>query len=347
MTWRALAGLSLALVACGSVTPRPPRPVTAAVVGAPSAPETTGAPDSAAPDGPPVAHAVENRISCYGLSLDLSDAWRDDTNYEFRSAQSTIENLSFEPSELQPAQVRPWLEEVRKRFDGAYGAKPSVAELYENPHFAALGVRISIKPQFLYDIYVTLDDRVMGITVKCRAECDATVRGIVRSLSKPEAAAAPGGAKGTAHRYRVKGMVFDSIQAFELPREWAFLEEGAVDATHERRVYCCRTSSLPADHTLPWEIHWSSVLSEGLAKTPRVEETLNGKPDDASKALPVRLYHREGHVTDELGEKVFASSSSAVMTLGGDAFVCHLRAAPSSRELLARFHRLVESAQRE
>jgi len=35
------------------------------------------------------------------------------------------------------------------------------------------------------------------------------------------------------------------------------------------------------------------------------------------------------------------------MTVGRDAFVCHLRAAPSSRELLARFHCLVESARHE
>lgn len=347
MTRRALAGLSLALVACSSVTPAPARPVIAAVVGAPSAPETTRVPDSAALDVPPVAHAVENRVSCYGLSLNLSDAWRDETNYGFVAAQGAIEKLVFEPSELQPAQVSAWLEEVRKRVDGAYGAKPSVVELYENPNFAALGVRISIKPQFLYDIYVTLDDRVMGITVKCRGECDTAVRGIVRSLGKPEGAAASGGARGTTHRYSVKGMVFDSTQAFELPREWAFLEEGALDASQERRVYCSRTSSPPADDTLPSEIHWSGVISEALAKTPRVEETLNGKPDDASKALPVRLYHREGHVTDEQGENVFASSSSAVMAVGGDAFTCHLRAVPSSRELIARFRRLVESARRE
>jgi len=347
MSWRALSGLGLMLAACGSVRPTLPRRAPATVVGQPNAPETLAPADTAAPRDPSIAPTVEHRVSWYGLSLDLSDAWHDETNYGFEAAQGTIEKLVFEPSELQPPQVNPWLEEVRKRVDGAYGAKPSVVELYENPNFAALGVRILIKPQFLYDIFVTLDDRVLGITAKCRTECDATVRSIVHSLSKPETAAAPAGGTAPQHRYRVKGLVFDSSQAFDLPNGFMLLEEGPVDRLHEYRVSCSRTGSPPEDSTLPSEIHWSNVINDALTKLPRVERTLTGKPDNANKPLTVRLYHREGYVTDELGETVLASSSSAVIAADSSFFACHLRAVPSSPTLLARFRRLLESARRE
>jgi hypothetical protein len=332
-------GLTLALTACGSAKPER---VTLArapdVVGASASEPVHAARLAATPALAPPGPAAEHRIAWYGLSLDLSDAWLDQTNYGFEAAQGVIEKLAFEPSDLQPAQVRLWLEEVRKRVDGAYGARPSVVEPYENPTYPALGVRIRFKTEYLYDVFVTLDDRVLGLTFKCRSECDAGVRDVVRSLSQQE----PTGPPRSQHRYRIPGLVFDSSQLFDSPREFVLGEQGGEQG-RENRVFCSRKDTAPQDSELPTEIHWSLASNEALTKLPRLEETLSG----AGSALTVRLYQREGYVPDELGQSVFASSSSAVITLGSDIFTCHLRALPSSRPLLTRFHRLFETARRE
>jgi hypothetical protein len=171
------------------------------------------------------------------------------------------------------------------------------------------------------------------------------VRGIVRSLSKPDAAAA--GTKSTLHRYSVKGLVFDSRQTFDLPNQFVLLEEGPVDRLNEYRVYCTRTGSPPEDSKLPSEIHWSLEINEALSRLPRTEESIAGKLGSAGAPATVRFYHREGYVRDELGETVFASSSSAVIAADSNFFACHLRAVPSSPALLAHFRRLFESARRE
>jgi len=332
-------GLALALTACGSAKPERATLARAPdVVGASASEPTTAAHLATTPDLTLPVPAVERRIAWYGLSLDLSDAWLDQTNYGFEAAEGVIEKLAFEPSELPAEHVRSWLEEVRKRVDGMYGARPSVVEPYENPSFTALGVRIRFNTEYLYDVFVTLDDRVLGLTFKCRSECDARVRDIVRSLSQQE----PTGEPGAQHRYRIPGLVFDSSQLFDSPREFVLGQQGGEQGS-EPRVFCSRKNTAPQDSELPSEIHWSLASNEALSKLPRVEETLTGP----GSALNVQLYQREGYVPDELGQTVFASSSSAVITLGSDIFTCHLRALPSSRLLLTRFHRLFETARRE
>jgi hypothetical protein len=328
--------LGLGLAACAAAKPElsTPNPSVVASPSVSASEVATTADSAAAPSKTPVVPAVEQRIAWYGLSLDLSDTWLDQTNYGFEAAQGAIEKLAFEPSDLQAAQVRPWLEEVRKRVDGAYGAKPSVVEVYENPSFAVLGVRIRFNTEYLYDIFVALEDRVLGVTIKCRAECDAGVRDLVRSLSTQE----PSGASGAPHRYRIPGLTFDAGQRFDAPREFVL---GEKDSEH--RIFCSRGNTPPKDSELPSEIHWSLASSEALAQVPRVEETLQAD----GNAPKVRLYQREGYVPDELGQTVFASSSSAVIAIGSDIFTCHLRLLPSFRPVLTRFHRLFETVRYE
>lgn len=143
----------LGLVGCaGRATPAveqaPAAPIVVpASVLAPALPDAD-APAAAAPDAPKAAPAPyvpgpERRINWYGLSLDLNDVWSDETNYAFESASESIQQLVFEPSSLEPAQVRPWLQEVRRRVDGAFGAKPSGVQSYENPNYFVLGVQFA------------------------------------------------------------------------------------------------------------------------------------------------------------------------------------------------------------
>lgn len=307
----------------------------------PAAPEVAKAPPAAPA---PYVPGPERRINWYGLSLDLNDVWSDVTNYAFESPSEPIQQLVFEPSELQPAQVRPWLQEVRRRVDGAFGAKPSGVQSYENPNYFVLGVQIRINKEFLYDFFVTVDDKVVGITARCRSECDAALRGIVKSLKK-QTALSTGPAQKVAgkRRYSARGFAFDSSMAFETPNEF-MLEHTEVDV--EERIYCKRTTEPPADAELPPEIHWSYEATQAMAKLPRSEETLTGKSSDARAAV-VRLYRREAIASDGGQDNVPFSSSSAVVSIGSEVLHCYQLAGPTSPGLMARFHRLFESARYE
>jgi hypothetical protein len=311
------------------------------------------APEAAAPDAakaPPAAPAPyvpgpERRINWYGLSLDLSDVWNDETSYAFESPSESIQQLVFAPSSLEPAQVRPWLQEVRRRVDGAFGAKPSGVQPYENPSHFVLGVQIRVDKEFLYDFFVTVDDQVVGITARCRAPCDAALRGIVRSLSKQPAPGTGPARKlpGKQRRYSARGLFFDSSMVFETPSEFTLRH---TDDTAEERIFCARKPEPPADAELPPDVHWSYDASQALGKALRLEETLTGKSSDARAAV-VRLYRREASASDGGRDNVPFSSNSAVVAIGSDFLHCYQLAGPTSPELMARFHRLFESARYE
>jgi hypothetical protein len=340
MRWRSGLGTWswLVFAACGNAQPAPATPISVAV---PPRLQDPGADEAASsPERRAAVPTVEHRVSWYGLSVDLGDAWHDATNYTFEGPQLPVDRLSFSRSGMPPTQVVSWLEEVRRRLDGAYGSKPSAVQQYENPNFSVLGVHFPIKTESLYDLFVTVDEQVLNISVMCRAECDATVRGIVRSLSKPAdaSAVAPG-----QQRYSVMSLVFDSVQPLELPKQFSLDELNGDPESLQHHIWCSRSSSPPEDSELPSAIHWAYEADKALAQVPRSEEPLISKPGNVS----MRLYRREGFVPDELGKIVFASSSSAVVTIDRDYFVCHLLALPSSAPLLARFHRLFESARRE
>lgn len=308
----------------------------------PAAPEMAKAPPAAPA---PYVPGPERRINWYGLSLDLNDVWSDETNYGFESPTGPIQQLVFEPSSLQPAQVRPWLQEVRRRVDGAFGAKPSGIQAYENPAYFVLGVQIRINKEFLYDFFVTVDDKVVGITARCRSECDRELRGIIKSL-KEQPVLGTGPARklaGKQRRYSARGFFFDSSIAFDTPAE--FMLEHTSDVVEER-IFCKRTSEPPADAELPPEIHWSYEATQAMAKLPRSEETLTGKSSDAHAAV-VRLYRREATAADGGTDKIPFSSNSAVVSIGSEILHCYQLAGPTSPELMARFHRLFESARYE
>jgi hypothetical protein len=315
---------------------------------APALPDAD-APAAAAPDAPKAAPAPyvpgpERRINWYGLSLDLNDVWSDETNYAFESASESIQQLVFEPSSLEPAQVRPWLQEVRRRVDGALGAKASGIQPYENPNYFVLGVQIRISKEFLYDFFVTVDDYVVGITARCRSQCDAALRGIVRSLRKqPTLGTGPAQTlQGKQRRYRVRGLAFDSSSVFDTPSRFALRH---MDHDVER-ISCRRQPQPPSDVELPPDVHWSYQASRALAKAPRREQTLTGKSSDAGAAV-VRLYRREASASDGGVDNVPFSSTSAVVAIGSEFLHCYQLAGPTSPELMARFHRLFESARYE
>ncbi|HEX2876130.1 MAG TPA: hypothetical protein VHP33_32990 [Polyangiaceae bacterium] len=355
--------VALGLAGCaGRAQPAVEQPTAAVVAAAPvaapassarapdnHAEHVTAAPNTAQPAAAaalrvaaPYVPGPERRINWYGLSLDLSDVWTDETNYAFESPSEPIQQLVFEPSELQPAQVRPWLQEVRRRVDGAFGAKPSGVQPYENPSYFVLGVQIRFAKESLYDLFVTVDDRVVGITARCRSECDAALRGIVRSLKK-HTAQGTGPAqklKGAQHRYNARGFVFDSSMVFDTPNEFGLRH---TDDLVEERIFCKRTSEPPADAELPPEIHWSYEATQAMAQLPRSEETLTGKSSDARAAV-VRLYRREATASDGGRDNIPFSSNSAVVSIGSDVLHCYQLAGPTSPGLLARFHRLFESA---
>jgi hypothetical protein len=293
----------------------------------------------------PYVPGPERRINWYGLSLDLNDVWSDETNYAFESPSEPIQHLVFEPSSLEPAQVRPWLQEVRRRVNGAFGAKPSGVQPYQNPHYFVLGVQIRINKEFLYDFFVTVDDKVVGITARCRSECDAALRGIVRSLKKqPPLGTGPARKlQGKQRRYNARGLSFDSSMVFDTPSE--FMLKHQEDAGEER-VFCTRKPQPPADAELPPEIHWSYAATQELAKAPRHEETLTGKSSDARAAV-VRLYRREATASDGGRDNIPFSSNSAVVSIGSEVLHCYQLAGPTSPGLMARFHRLFESARYE
>jgi hypothetical protein len=352
MSGRPFAGLglgfALALSACGRATPEgsqvPRAPhATAAVSPASNTPaadmstETTTA-------ATPLVPTVEHRVNWYGVSIDLGDGWHDATQYDFTAPQGPLESLAFSVSDIKAEQVRLWLEEVRKRVDGVYGAKPSLVQPFENSNYSVLGVRISIKAESVYDIFVTLEDSVLNINARCRAECDATVRGIVGSLRRLETASLSAPHERSLHSYDVMGLVFDSSQPFEMPRKFALVELGNDPERNPGRVFCSRASSPPEDSALPSDIVWASEANAALAKVPRTEESVTGTPGEAGTPATTRLYRREGYVPDQLGQIVFASSSSAVLAIGSELLTCHLQAVPSSPALLARFHRLFEHA---
>lgn len=294
---------------------------------------------------PPYVPGPERRINWYGLSLDLNDVWNDETNYAFESPSESIQQLVFEPSSLEPAQVRPWLQEVRRRVDGVFGAKPSGVQPYENPSYFVLGVQIRFDNEFLYDFFVTVDDHVVGITARCRAQCDAALRGIVRSLKKHPAPGTGPARKlhGKQRRYSARGLLFDSSMVFETPREFVL---GHTDENVEERIFCSRKPEPPADAELPPDVHWSYDASQALAKAPRLEETLTGKSSDARAAV-VRLYRREANASGGGRDHIPFSSNSAVVSIGRDFLHCYQLAGPTSPGLMARFHRLFESARYE
>lgn len=329
-----------------------PSPTPAASDEADTAQANASAPSDAtpAPAAPPSAAAPyvpgpERRINWYGLSLDLNDVWSDHTNYSFESPSEPIRQLMFKSSELQPAQVRPWLQRMRRRLDGKFGAKPSGVQPYENARFFVFGVQVRIDKEFLYDFFVTVDDKVVGITALCRSECDAALRGIVRSLKKSPVPGTGPVQKltGKQHRYSAQGLVFDSSTAFETPSEF-MLEH--VEGDVEERINCSRLPQPPADAELPPEVHWSYEASQALAKVPRTDETLTGKSSDARAAV-VRLHRREATASYAGLENVPFSSNSAVISIGSEVLHCYQLAGPTSVALMARFRRLFESARYE
>ena len=274
----------------------------------------------------------------------MNDVWNDQTEYAFESASEPIQQLVFKHSELEPVQVRPWLQEVRSRIDGAYGAKPSL-QPYENPNYFVLGLHARFKGESLYFLFATVDDKVVEMTARCRSQCDAGLRGIVRSLKKQSVTATGAAQKltGAQRRYRAGQVLFDSSTIFDTPNEFVLQHtEGEV----EERIFCKRLPQPPADADLPPDVHWSNDASQALLKAPRLEETLTGKSSDARAAV-VRLYRREAIASDGGQPNIPFSSNSAVVSLGSEILHCYQLAGPTSAGLMARFHRLFESARYE
>lgn len=340
-------GLVLATFACARTKTGGVAVLQPPVASAPATSTTPEEPMTASPASTLSAPAIEHRVSWYGLSLDIGDTWRDDTSYTFEGPQQPLEKLSFSISDIKEPQVSAWLEEVRKRVDGAYGARPSTVQPYENADFTAQGVRIEIKTEYLYDIFVSLEEEVLNISATCRAECDATVRGIVASLKRPGLVGAAADPNDKSPHYTVMGLVFDSSQPLDAPNRFSLEELGFNEVRNPNRVFCSRTNAPPDDNALPSAIDWAFEANAALTKVPRTRETLTSAPGNTGTAATVQLYRREGFVPDELGNLVFASTSSAVIATGSDFYTCDLRALPSSPALLTSFHRLFEHARRQ